>query len=363
MKINPIVVILLLFLIRSVSVNAACSSKPLSFYPKSVMIDSVAENSFYPGKPLTYNGQVLELNIEEESVFDMNFPGCLGNLIGAKEAHATPLDPVIPGIYYINNGKQYSIFKTSVPGIGYAVGIRDFKADLSQEIPIGSGKTQTYPFPGSSNTTPKIGYKARLIFVATQNSLKSGNYTIQAQNILSLTVDPVIGYGPEATVLGLSPATFTIEVSGCDVTSPARQIVNMPPISLSLDDLSTDEKKGRFNISLKCDANVAVYATVTDVNNPTYLGDILRPSSDSTAKGIGLKLFKYNENDPIKFGPDSPEKGNINQWYVGGSNNTSSTYYVIPFQAQYTILPEYNNTKKIIAGEFHAEASITFSYQ
>ncbi|OOE32060.1 hypothetical protein BZG04_15795 [Salinivibrio kushneri] len=344
---------------------ANCDSYSLTMYPDSTIVNSLPANGLSPGRPLlNSNGNTWAINGGREYVFDMRWGGCAGNIFGMGKAYADPLGKVIPGIYYREGGKVFNVFDTGVPGIGYAVGIRDYRASLDKEIPLRDYTVQTYPYSGSTGKwVSTIGYRARLIFVVTKSSLVSGKYVIPSQqiaNFWALGFREGGGDAPPHTKLLLQSTTLTIEAQGCEYTSPEHQVVQMPAINRNFDNHQSDRYEGNFSISLVCDPNISVYATMTDVNNPGYTGNILKPSPSSVAKGVGLQLFKYNDTTPINFGPDSPHKGNINQWYVGGGSNTPERSYTIPFKARYIKLP---NESDITPGEFQAEASITFSYQ
>lgn len=355
---------LIFFVIVNKNAWANCDSYSLTMYPQSTISNSQPQNAFIPGTPLLdQNGSMWEVSGAREHVFDMRWAGCNGNIIGMKSAYADPLGKLIPDVYYKEGGKLYSVFDTGVPGIGYAIGIRDFKASKDKETPLRSFTVQTYPYDGSSRTTQTMGYKARLIFVVTRSSLVSGKYVIPSQSIANFWA---LGYredggdAPPPTTLQLQSTSITISAQGCEYISPEHQVVKMPEINRNFANHQSDRYEGNFSISLVCDPNVSVHATMTDVNNPGYTGNILKPSPSSVAKGVGLQLFKYNDTTPINFGPDSPHKGNINQWYVGGGSNTPERSYTIPFKARYIKLP---NESDITPGEFQAEASITFSYQ
>ncbi|OOE61634.1 fimbrial protein [Salinivibrio kushneri] len=343
---------------------ANCDSYAITLDPTSKFVTSLPANALIPGKPLFSNGSSWVINGAREYVFDMRWGGCKGNVIGMGRAYADSLGKKVPNVYYSEGDRVFDVFDTGVPGIGYAVGIRDYNAGLDKEIPLQPHTIQTYPYRGSSGDwVNTIGYRVRLIFVATKDSLKSGKYVIPSQFIANFWARSNLESGentpPDAKLLFLS-TTLTIEAQGCEYTSPEHQVVKMPAINRNFNNHQSDRYERNFSISLMCDPNVSVYATMTDVNNPDYVGNILKPSPSSVAKGVGLQLFKYNDKTPINFGPDSPHKGNINQWYVGGGSNTPERSYTIPFKARYIKLP---NESDITPGEFQAEASITFSYQ
>ena len=360
---------------------AVCLSHPVFITPGNVLLDYLPDGEIEPGTVLnTFEGEWFN-EYESNVVFDLTRPNshqasCINNVNGADRAYMQRLGRQKPGIFYHPPGSRELWFgyDTGIKGIAYAIGIKDINAPPSKNddgyLGATAAKRQTYPYPGGP-TTPRytIGYKFKVVFLATGEKIASGTYTIPAQQMATLSVEAASGvYVPPPTAVHLAATTFTVGSQGCTITTPERQLVQMPEITLGYDNLADPKNSARFAISLNCDRNVALYATMSDVHHPLSTDSYLRPSPSSTARGVGIQLFKYDEVTPIRFGPDSAKPGNINQWLVGGkSSSIISPYYTIPFIARYAILPEHQGNqggyKDITPGEFHAEASITFSYQ
>ena len=112
------------------------------------------------------------------------------------------------------DGANYTIFETGVPGVGYIIGLKDFKS--TKYIPLQTGITQSYPAEGTSGYAQDLGWSAKVTFIKTGAALKSGVYNIPTINAAVLTA-----YNNEtktAQVI-ISPTTITVTASGCTVGS------------------------------------------------------------------------------------------------------------------------------------------------
>ncbi|RKU01012.1 fimbrial protein [Burkholderia sp. Nafp2/4-1b] len=137
----------------------------------------------------------------------------------------------------------------------------------------------------------------------------------------------------------------------CTVTTP-NVPVRLPPTAASkLNTVGTTAGDTGFNIGLSCKTGTNVYVTLTDLTDAGNTGNQLTLTPDSTAKGVKLRILKNGQ--PVGYGPDSAEIGNLNQWLVGPSASTTS----IPLSAQYIA------TDKVSGGTVKGVATFTMSYQ
>jgi len=214
----------------------------------------------------------------------------------------TPNAKVIPNVTYkTSNGKTAAVFETVIPGFGFVVEVVTFRVKYRGAFNSGSA------------------YPANMSSVST-------NVTARA----------------------------------CKVTSGATNSVTLPTLvsaSLKATGDVASARSAPFSVGLNCDANVSVYATLTDASNPANTGSALSLAPGSTAAGIGIQILKKGEGTPLSFGPDSSRKGNINQWMVGKSS-TANTQLSVPFEARYVKVAE-----TIKPGSVSARGTITFSYQ
>ncbi|AQW61541.1 hypothetical protein A9237_26415 [Vibrio owensii] len=103
-----------------------------------------------------------------------------------------------------------------------------------------------------------------------------------------------------------------------------------------------------FTVELNCDANVTVYAHVTDSNELGNTSDILSLDETSTASGVGIQMLYGNQ--PISFGVS-------NQFFVTEETNGTGVDFIIPFDARYI-----QSSSTITPGTVSAKATISFDY-
>ena len=247
------------------------------------------------------------------------------------------------------DGANYTIFETGVPGVGYIIGLKDFKG--SQYIPLQNGITQSYPADGTSGIAQDLGWSAKVTFIKTATALKSGVYQIPTINAAVLTA-----YNNEvktAKVI-INPTTITVTASGCTVGTKSAN-VDLGTLDIrTLATVGSTSPSGAFNVSLTCDANVAVSAVMTDQTTPSNTSSVVTLTGDSTASGVGVQFF-YNGTGPLMMGPDSSAAGTTNQFFI--QSTAAAQTLSLPFQAQYI------RTGELVPGSANALASITFSYQ
>ncbi|CNJ27459.1 fimbrial protein [Yersinia mollaretii] len=247
------------------------------------------------------------------------------------------------------DGVNYTIFETGVTGVGFIIGVKDFNSSVY--IPLQDGLTQTYPAPGTSSSTPDLGWSAKVTFIKTGHTLTSGVYQTQAIDAAVLTA-----YNNEvktARVI-INPVTITVQASGCTVMTKAAD-VDLGVIDVrTLPSVGSTSAFGSFNIAMGCDENIAVNAVMTDQANPANSTSVVSLTSDSTAAGVGVEFF-YNGNGPLMLGPDSSASGTPNQFFV--QTTAQAHTLTLPFQARYI------RTGDLQPGTANALASITFSYQ
>ncbi|HAW0938160.1 TPA: fimbrial protein [Escherichia coli] len=166
-----------------------------------------------------------------------------------------------------------------------------------------------------------------------------------------------VSQGLNTTVnIYLNPFTANNIVTACELTSPASVNLLLPSISgNSIPSPGSEVLAGITRISLRCPADVSVRATLTDASNPANRSDVLTLTDSSTAKGVALKLYKDDDVTPIKFGPDSPRKGNENQWQLSTADQRVPT---IALKVYY-----YNTGEGISPGTVNGITTFTFSYQ
>ncbi|PAK12442.1 fimbrial protein [Burkholderia ubonensis] len=267
---------------------------------------------------------------------------------------------VIPGTAeknaatYTQNGVEHAVWDTGVPGVGIAMAARGDEAGdwipiTSREQSIGTIKEK------GGSTNPYINaLRATLVFTGR---LKTGVYNINIKPVYTTIQKSTSKVLRNATMSIVG--TVTVKAGSCRLASGATQSVTMPKVSVYGIEHARDTSgvsSSPFSFGLQCDPEVKVYATMTDASNPLNLSDTLSLGAGSTARGVGIQIYRENETTPVRYGPDSSVSGNSNQWYVGtaGSNGVVG----LSFRAKYAA-----TGTTITAGSVKAQSTITFSYQ
>ncbi|EEV5877073.1 adhesin [Escherichia coli] len=166
---------------------------------------------------------------------------------------------------------------------------------------------------------------------------------------------PVSGY---ETTVNFTLNSFTVNntVTSCKLLTPSSVNVVLQDVYARQFPSSGDEVvAGSTTLRLQCDAGVTVWATLTDATTPSNRSDILTLTGSSTATGVGLRIYKNTDSRPLKFGPDSPVKGNENQWQLSTGTETSPSV---------RLYVKYVNTGEgINPGTVNGISTFTFSYQ
>ena len=326
----------------------SCITQPASYwvtYPMDPYTMNGAEDSIAVGDPLG--------GWSRDSIFLRAFDCGSSNEIAHGDA--TPNQAAVSGLTYTEDGISYPVYPTGVSGIGYVLGIREDRIPTFSTLNALSTR-----FYATNTPVSFVTLHVRMRFIAT-GSLKTGNYAIASQSLtpakVSVSTSANTSLGTASLYFG--GATFTITSRACQLTSQANTTVNLPAISAGEFTGVGSESTGSapFTLSLNCPAGVSVHATMTDVTNPANTGSILSMTRDSTAKGVGLVLYKLQDTDPVKYGPDSSAQGNTNQWPVGNDPSASGSVS-IPFTVRYI-----KTASPVTPGSVRAASTITFSYQ
>lgn len=262
-----------------------------------------------------------------------------------------PLGTLVPGIQYVSNGLVSDVWETGVPGIGYAMVVA---SEFGPEVGAKEGGVDiVWGREGGSFDT---GLLMNIALVAT-GRLTSGEHLVRTQNIGRYIVTDASGVAKSIDIQ-MGATRVKVASQGCKVVSGDGQTVTLPRVvTYDFKEVgATSTAFSSFAFGLKCDATVAVHATLTDANDRSNMSNVLSLGPGSTASGFGLQIFREKSVTPIAFGPESSTKGNPNQWFVGTANAYDTL--LIPFTVKYV-----KTDPKVGGGTVHARALITFSYQ
>ncbi|QEM80330.1 fimbrial protein [Halomonas binhaiensis] len=262
---------------------------------------------------------------------------------------------IIPGVSYSDQYGTYAVYDIpGVDGIGYVLRAR---AKVTDWVAIGNQETTIRTISPTDGDSTRLFFSIRLY---AYGAPPPGNYTIPKTTLAQWGVRDEngallqdIGWIPINTEV----TSLVINTVSCSVTSPSEQTAVLPVVGNSefFGAGSTTSASASFQFSLNCPPEVALHAVMTDGVNPGNTSDTLTLTSDSTASGVGVQIFREGQATPIAFGPDSPVAGTVNQWFVG----TGSNSYVLPFEARYV----QTTGNRVTPGTVNSLATITFSYQ
>lgn len=255
------------------------------------------------------------------------------------------------------NGQD--IYDIGVPNIGVTFTIAD-----SQESGFGEGVdmkgnnlTDVIPPNGRWYLVPRMGASIRIGVIALSRltpgwinvpPVHVGNFSVISSN------SGVNSLGGASFII-LDGFSFFVKTKTCSLSQRNYTVQLATVYKKQFQSVGTEVPGGNLNLQLKCQDNIDVYATLTDVMNPANQSPVLSLDQASTARGIGLKIYKDGQPEALRFGPDSPVKGNTNQWRF-------STYRGDPAPVV-SLKVNYIRTGEIQTGSVQAISTITFSYQ
>jgi type 1 fimbria pilin len=249
---------------------------------------------------------------------------------------------------YTESGLSYTIYNTSVTGIGYiiktsgnAAGATINPTALNDIQVLASGLV-------TSNVT--INLTVSVKFIKTTN-LTASSYTLPNSNLVYFRIDT--SYASAAGVVTMAGSSISVPITTCSVSTQSIQVA-LPSINTStLPTLNATAGSTPFNVILNCPTSKNLYMTLTDNTNPGRTSSIigLAPNG-STASGVGIQVVR--NNSPVLLGPDSSATGNTNQFAIGQNQLGLIT---IPLSAQYI------RTGTVQGGQAKAAATFTMSYQ
>ncbi|RQT12936.1 hypothetical protein DF044_15800 [Burkholderia contaminans] len=291
------------------------------------------------------------------SEFGMALVAAVSNTGGCMydEYVVRPAGVLIPNVTYkTSTGASAAVFETGIPGVGYAMEAQPYSA-IGSWIAIGADATSVPTSP-----IDKDLLYAKVTYVAV-GPLVTGSYTSRRQVLFNFSLKYKGNWVSGSSASGsLNAASMSVTARTCKITSGKARTVPLPSLyagSLKAIGDVAPAKSAPFSFDLQCDANLGIYATLSDVTNPANTSDVLSLGRGSGASGIGIQIMKQGTDTPLRFGPDSSAKGNTNQWLVGRSS-TANTKLSVPFEARYV-----KTAEKITPGTVEALGSITFSYQ
>lgn len=123
-----------------------------------------------------------------------------------------------------------------------------------------------------------------------------------------------------STVLAALPlsfwmvSVFFVKTKTCSLSQRNYTVQLATVYKKQFQSVGSEVPGGNLNLQLKCQDGIDVHATLTDATDTSNQSPVLSLDKTSTVRGVGLKIYKDDSPEALRFGPDSSVKGNINQW-------------------------------------------------
>lgn len=233
------------------------------------------------------------------------------------------------------------VYRTNVPGVGVRFSITQ-GWNGGYYVAPNSVTSNVYKPTSSSQQYRKVEY-------VVTDQVQAGIISETPYMIVTYsgTCFPTVSY--KADIQGgvsvITPHTCSVLTNRVNVSLPDVKASDLRNAGSTAGDTS-------FSIGLNCTQGSNVYITLTDKNNISNRTGILSLDQTSTASNVGIEILMNQKT--VKFGPDSPVAGTVNQMSVGPSSPSLTS---IPFAARYISLGNATG------GVVNATATFTMSYQ
>lgn len=336
-----------LLILTSFSVQAGCNGASWTGSAVPIAV---------PGSIQVSNPQDGQLNTPLSAWFSLTSskivycPQTPGNLIPVFTKLEQSPGTFSTAGFYSESGISYTVYNTSVPGIGFVVRSRmDAPSTPSAITPLtGTSAQKLAEGWVTKDVTITITTWVRLIKTAR---LAAASYTLGNTTFARYAISTNWANGSgsvymNGSTLSMQNTSCTVNTQNISVSLPAINAAQLPA-------LSSTTGSTPFSLLLNCPSTQNVYMTLTDNSNPLRTSSIIGlASSGSTASGIGIQVLR--NGSPVLLGPDSSTAGNTNQFVIGLNQLGTVT---IPLSAQYI------RTGTVQSGKVKAVATFTMSYQ
>jgi type 1 fimbria pilin len=249
------------------------------------------------------------------------------------------------GTYVTTIGNR-RIYSTSLPGIGYAIGMEDTNNCLgtiqyvsetsNQNMLCGNAKAGMF-------TTFTMKGKARLTFYKTASTTGTG--MVNSANVGASILLDGSTWRPDSVLI---MSSFTVTTTACSVTNTAIKVPMGDVLKTAFSGQGSTTPEKNFGINLDCDAATRVNLTLDDPTGKSTLPGVLPLTTiekETTAGGVGIQVL-YNDA-PVKFG----------SMFTIATTNTKGAM-TIPLKARY-----YQTAGTVTAGKANSMATFTLTYQ
>jgi type 1 fimbria pilin len=247
---------------------------------------------------------------------------------------------------YVTTIGDRRIYSTSMPGIGYAIGMEDTNNCLTIIRYVTETNNQNmlcYTNKAGMFTTFTMKGKARLTFYKTATTTGSG--VVNSANVGAAILLDGGTWRPDSA---LTMNSFTVTTTACSVTNKAIKVPMGDVLKTAFTGQGSTTPEKSFGINLDCDAATRVNLTLDDPTGKSTLPGVLpltTATEGATAGGVGIQML-YNDA-PVTFGKMFPI-----------ATTTAKGAMTIPLKARY-----YQTAATVTAGKANSVATFTLTYQ
>ncbi|WP_454874462.1 fimbrial protein [Paraburkholderia xenovorans] len=247
------------------------------------------------------------------------------------------------------------VYQTNVQGLGIRYTF-NAPACNANNVPMTSGEVKlTCPVSG-----PVDGPYMPIDVTVTPSFVATGVIPLGARTLSTVPLVSIVYWTSDDPATGWDkPPLYTGAASGRIIHACA---INQPDASVTLPTVNSSAFSGgvgsvagpqSFSLVFSCGSGAQVSIVLTDNTDPSNRSNVLTPTADSTAKGIGIQILN-DRGAPVSFGPDSSEPFTTNQWVIGRSPDG---------RLEVPLIARYIRTGNVVAGTIRALATFTMSYQ
>lgn len=267
---------------------------------------------------------------------------------------------------YYEAGKMYGVYSINQisgepSGIGYVLRISGYSELGGQEhfhdVPLAGNMNQWTRFFSRVIAAGSVHVNYDVKLLTTGAPIRVGDTRVPLQRIATTNIN---GFGKDnVQPIYLNSFNVYLQQRGCT----ADVFPNVYGMGVVSEDqfagTGTVNGLGVIKVSLNCDNNLNVYASMSDYHDPGNTTDMLTlsPEGAKTASGVRVRLLKENNGGtPVVFGPRIAilDTGAAHQWQVKSVSDGN--------HKEFSLRPQYIKTGPISPGVANARASITFAY-
>ena len=261
------------------------------------------------------------------------------------------------GVSIYNDSAMYPVFKTNVDGIGYVMSVRQLGTSMWHPAAAGNSSTiNTEP------NTKSLDLELKFAYVKT----KDGSIDIKPNWYISIVNTRIFcegepnGFASPIGYIRFNGGTPDMDNRTCDVRTPTRQTVNLGIHNLSdIKPLKIGETFGsaQQQVTIDCPNKMTVYYSVTDNNNPGYVGgDIILLENESEKPGFGVKMYEAGNSTALIMGGDKDFSAQYQYLFVKTDNTDEVATKTFDFKYVKT-----SNEVKAVDG--NAQVTLTLMYK